>query len=96
MNTVQRYNYQKSDPIQKHIDNLVKAINHFGTQLFSSLNSRAIDSYIISMVRTRDGRRALLDVDDIDKAKKALEKDIVQEVSKDLNNITNQIQNSLK
>ena len=96
MNVVQRYNYQKNDPIQRHVDDFVRIINHFGTQLFNSLNSRTIDSYIISMVRTRDGRRALLDVDDIDKAKAAIEKDIIQEVSKDINILTSQIQQNLK
>lgn len=97
MNTVQRYNYQKdsNDPLQKHIDNINRAIKHFGNQLLHSFGQNAIDSYVITLVKTRDGRRALLDISDVYKAKAALEKDIIKEVSADIRQMAKQIQRNI-
>ena len=49
-----------------------------------SFGQNAIDSYVITLVKTRDGRRALLDISDVDKAKAALKKDIIKKVSADI------------
>ena len=102
MNTTQRYALYKmsyrdyEDPLQSHIDNLNRAINHFGNELGSSLNANMIDSYFITMIETNDKRRALLDLQDIPNAAKALEKDITKTITNDLNKMIKEINKGLK
>ncbi len=94
MNIYERYNAQRSqyrdddDPLQQHIKNI--------SRIFGKAAMSALDSYIIAMIETHDGRRALLDMKEIDNATKALEKGIVETVSKDLNSMIKQINKNLK
>ena len=55
-----------------------------------------IDSYVITMIETNDKRRALLDLQDIPNAAKALEKDITKTITKDLNKMIKEINKGLK
>ena len=97
MNTIERYNYQHNqiDPIDRQAKNITRAIKHFGYSLINGLGQNAIDSYVITLVKTRDGRRALLDINDIDRAKEALKKDIIKKVTEDINEITKQINKNI-
>lgn len=95
MSIYERYNRQRAaaynddnDPLQHHITNLTRAI---GKGLISGLNS-----YIITMKETSDGRRALLDLKEIDNATKAIEDEIINTVSKDMNKIVSEINKRLK
>lgn len=80
MDIYEAYNRQRSayrdddDPLQRHIANLSRLL---GKALTSGLNS-----YIISMIETKDGRRALLDLRDIDKAKKEIADDMAETAKK--------------
>lgn len=80
MNIYERYNIQRSqyrdddDPIAQHITNLSRLL---GKALTSGL-----DSYIITMIETNDGRRALMDIKEIDNVMKTIEKDAAETAKK--------------
>lgn len=101
MNATQRYAMYKNsyrdnaDPLQSHINNLNRAIKHFGGELVGSYGGSSIDSYILTMIETNDQRRALLDLQEIPKAAKALEADLVKIVKSDIKTIVNDINKSL-
>lgn len=77
MSIYENYNRQRSaaynddnDPLQQHIRNLSRAI---GKALIGGVNS-----YIIAMIETKDGRRALLDLKEIEAAKQAIRDDMAE------------------
>lgn len=95
MSIYDNYNRQRSaaynddnDPLQHHISNLARAI---GKGLIGGVNS-----YIIAMTETKDGRRALLDLQEIDYAKRALEDGIIETVSKDISYVIEEINRRIR
>ena len=97
MNATHRYALHKAryneteDPMQDHLDNLAKMIKSSGMGLLG-----ALDSYIITMIKTRDRRRALIDIDSIPMAAEAIEKAIVNKVASDISNITKEINRQIQ
>lgn len=99
MNIYERYNVQKAASYNDNTDYFDEMIIKPAISLLRGFGKgigSAIDSYIITMIETNDQRRALLDLKEIDKAKAALEKDIVQAVSADMNKLITEINNNIK
>ena len=80
MNVYERYNIQRSqyrdddDPLAQHIRNI--------SRLFGKAAMSALDTYIITMIETNDGRRALMDMKEIDNVMKTIEKDAAETAKK--------------
>lgn len=79
MKAIENYKSYKSndDIMDQHIENMSRLINQMGMNGLS-----AIDRYIIACKETKDGRRALLDIEAIPMVEKAIKEGVEANIEK--------------
>lgn len=97
MTISEKYNIQKSNIFnhnnrifQNHYNNLITANNSGNT------SKSAIDNYIITIVKTKDGMRGLIDIDDLNNIYSSVKEDITDRLVNEMNDIVDEVNKRLR